>query len=401
MIRAFIMAAGKGTRMWPLTENRPKALIPILNKPILQHILDAVIDAGISKITILVGYKGDRIIKMFGENYRDSRITYEYQEVQKGTGDAVKYLRKYPEKKFLILNGDIIFEPSIVRELMREDTAVTAVMKENAEDYGLVVGEEYLARIEEKRKGARNSWVNAGIYLLPRDIVECECGPSPRGEYELVDMINILAKKINIKILRTNNYWFDLAYPWHVLDVTEFLLKIKKEFPNEGEIEENVVIRGGAEIGKNTRILSGTYIEGPVIIGSNCKIGPNAYIRPYSVIGNNCHIGNVCEIKSSVIMDHSKIPHFNYVGDSIIGENCNLGAGTKIANLRLDEKNVKVYVKGQLIDTNRRKLGVITGDNVHTGINSSIDVGTFIGSNVFIGPAATVKGIIKSNTKIF
>jgi bifunctional UDP-N-acetylglucosamine pyrophosphorylase/glucosamine-1-phosphate N-acetyltransferase len=146
--------------------------------------------------------------------------------------------------------------------------------------------------------------------------------------------------------------------------------------------------------------MSGSYIEGPAIIGDDCKIGPNCYIRPYTSIGSGCHIGNACEIKNSIIMDDSNVPHNSYVGDSVIGQNCNLGAGSKVANLRLDKKNIKVVLNGKKIDTKRRKLGVIIGDNVQTGINSMMNVGTMIGNDVFIGPGTVVSGEIKPNTKI-
>ena len=88
--------------------------------------------------------------------------------------------------------------------------------------------------------------------------------------------------------------------------------------------------------------MAGSYIEGPVIIGSDCKIGPNCYIRPHTSIENSCHIGNACEIKNSIIMGNTNVPHHNYVGDSVIGQNCNLGSGTKIANLRLDKKTINI-----------------------------------------------------------
>ncbi|RLF26371.1 MAG: hypothetical protein DRN05_07120 [Thermoplasmata archaeon] len=168
----------------------------------------------------------------------------------------------------------------------------------------------------------------------------------------------------------------------------------------EGEVEENVTLNGEVIIGEGSRVMNGSYIEGPVVIGRNCKVGPNCYIRPYTSIGDNCHVGNACEVKNSIIMSNSNIPHQNYVGDSIIGSNCNLGAGTKIANLRLDKRNIKVTINGKKIDTERRKLGVIMGDNVQTGINSMINVGSTIGNNVFIGPGATVSGMIKSNAQI-
>jgi bifunctional UDP-N-acetylglucosamine pyrophosphorylase/glucosamine-1-phosphate N-acetyltransferase len=133
-----------------------------------------------------------------------------------------------------------------------------------------------------------------------------------------------------------------------------------------------------------------------VIIGKSCDIGPNCYIRPSTAIGDNCHIGAGVELKNSIVMNGSKIPHISYVGDSIIGENCNLGAGTKIANLRLDKQNIKING----LQTNRRKLGAIIGDQVETGINVSINVGTLIGNNSSFGPGAFVKGVIPPGSRI-
>jgi len=193
--------------------------------------------------------------------------------------------------------------------------------------------------------------------------------------------------------------WRDVVYPWHLLDANEELLKkMKKEI--DGTVEGNVVLKDEVIIGEGTRVMSGSYIEGPVVIGKNCKIGPNCYIRPYTSIGDNCHVGNACEVKNSIIMSNSNVPHQNYVGDSIIGSNCNLGAGTKIANLRLDKRNIKVTINGKKIDTGRRKLGVIMGDNVQTGINAMLNVGTTVGNNVFIGPGAIANSEIKPEARV-
>jgi NDP-sugar pyrophosphorylase family protein len=150
-------------------------------------------------------------------------------------------------------------------------------------------------------------------------------------------------------------------------------------------------------IGANTVVRSGTYIEGPVIIGAGCRIGPNCYIRPATSVGDNCHIGAAVEVKNAIIMKDTDFPHLNYVGDSVVGEGCNFGAGTKIANLRLDKENI--FVMG--IDTRRRKLGAVIGDRVETGINTSINVGTMIGNNTFIGPGVVASGIIAPDSKLF
>ena len=193
--------------------------------------------------------------------------------------------------------------------------------------------------------------------------------------------------------------WRDVVYPWHLLDANEEILK-KMKTKIQGTIEKNVTINGTILVGKGSTIRSGSYIEGPVVIGTDSKIGPNCYIRPYTTIGNHCHVGNACEVKNSIVMNNSNVPHLNYIGDSIIGQNCNLGAGTTIANLRLDKKNIIVTLNGKKIDSKRRKLGMVMGDNVQTGINSSINIGTIIGNNVFIGPGAVIKGEITPKTKM-
>ncbi|MCK5459477.1 MAG: glucose-1-phosphate thymidylyltransferase, partial [Thermoplasmatales archaeon] len=221
---------------------------------------------------------------------------------------------------------------------------------------------------------------------------------SPRGEYEITDSINLLLNNMEMEGIFLKE-WRDVVYPWHLLDANEEILK-KTEKKIEGTVEENTTIRGNVTIGKDSIIRAGSYIEGPVIIGSNCKIGPNCYIRAYTAIGNNCHIGNACELKNSIVMDKSNVPHQNYVGDSVIGCNCNLGAGTKIANLRLDKKNINVVLNGKKIDTKRRKFGAVIGDNVQTGINATINIGTIIGNNCFIGQTASVEGEIKPNSTI-
>jgi bifunctional UDP-N-acetylglucosamine pyrophosphorylase/glucosamine-1-phosphate N-acetyltransferase len=242
--------------------------------------------------------------------------------------------------------------------------------------------------------------MNAGIYHFNKKIFDFikQTDKSLRGEYEITDSINLLLEKEEMEGIFLDE-WRDVVYPWHLIDANEELLK-KIDGNVEGVVEKNVTLKGKVSVGKNSIVMGGSYIEGPVAIGDNCKIGPNCYIRPNTAIGNNCHIGNACEVKNSIVMNNSNVPHQNYVGDSVIGQNCNLGAGTKIANLRFDKKNITVVLNGKEIDTKRKKLGVIMGDDVQTGINSMADVGSIIGNNVFIGPGATANGEIKPYTRI-
>ena len=208
-------------------------------------------------------------------------------------------------------------------------------------------------------------------------------------------LINQLKGKIAGYTIK-NYFWSDIGLPWQFLDANCYILN-KIETKILGNIEENVHISGNVYIGEGTQVRSGSYIQGPCYVGNNNIIGPNSFIRPYTFIANDCHVGQ-CEIKNSIILSHTSIPHFNYVGDSIICENVNLGSGTNIANLRFDEKNVKVAIKGQLIDSRRKKLGTIIGPNVKTGINVSIMTGKIIGNNSRIGAHTIVSEDIPPNT---
>ena len=184
--------------------------------------------------------------------------------------------------------------------------------------------------------------------------------------------------------------WVPVSYPWNLLDANKFLISEIKENEIYGKIEENVFIGERVKIGRDSVIKCGSYIEGDVVIGENCVIGPNCYIRGSTSIGDSCHIGANTEIKNSIIFENSNIPHHNYVGDSVIGSNCNLGAGTITANLRHDNKNIFVEVKGKLADTGRRKFGAIIGDNVKTGIGTLIYPGRKIGANKTTKPGEIV-----------
>jgi UDP-N-acetylglucosamine diphosphorylase / glucose-1-phosphate thymidylyltransferase / UDP-N-acetylgalactosamine diphosphorylase / glucosamine-1-phosphate N-acetyltransferase / galactosamine-1-phosphate N-acetyltransferase len=188
-----------------------------------------------------------------------------------------------------------------------------------------------------------------------------------------------------------------LRYSWDLLTVNEELIDSIKEDVIKGTVRERVTIDGNVIIGEGTVLLPGVYIEGNAVIGKNCKIGPNCYIRGKTHIGDNCHVGQAVEIKNSILMNKASVGHLSYVGDSIIGENTNFGAGTTTANLRHDGSNHHSKIGGKQIDTGRRKLGVIVGDNVHTGINTSIYPGRKLWPSISTLPGEVVKKDIQKS----
>jgi bifunctional UDP-N-acetylglucosamine pyrophosphorylase/glucosamine-1-phosphate N-acetyltransferase len=220
---------------------------------------------------------------------------------------------------------------------------------------------------------------------------------SERGEYELTDGLNALDSKEKIKIIELKD-WIEVGRPWDILVANEKLMPDVKAHI-EGDIEPGATLKGMVSVGRGTVVRTGSYIVGPVVIGEDCDIGPNCYIRPSTCLGKNVRVGNAVEIKNSAIMDGTKIGHLSYVGDSVVGSNCNFGAGTIASNLRHDNANIKSYIKGLPVDSGRRKLGVIMGDNVKTGIHTTIYPGTVIESGHRSMPASELRGMVCAAVK--
>lgn len=190
-----------------------------------------------------------------------------------------------------------------------------------------------------------------------------------------------------------------ISYPWDLLAINEEIVNSLEANEIEGTVKERVTIDGKIKLGKGSVILPGVYIEGNAIFGENCKIGPNCYIRGATSTGNKCHIGQAVEIKNSILMDNVSVGHLSYVGDSVICTKTNFGAGTITANLRHDGKNHRSMIEGSLVDTGRRKLGVIIGDNVHTGIHTSFYPGRKMWPDTITLPGEVVNQDIMPRTK--
>jgi UDP-N-acetylglucosamine diphosphorylase/glucosamine-1-phosphate N-acetyltransferase len=413
-MKAVILAAGEGKRLRPITSSKPKPMIPLLGKPLLEHTILGLKNAGIDQILLIVGYKQELIKNHFqkASSQLDVKIDYISQEEYLGTAHAAGYARDFIEDEdFLMMYGDLFVDPEIFKNIMQKykeqeyEGLITLLEVEHPQDYGIIKinSKKLVEEIIEKPFSNQNvgNLANAGIYLFKPLIFKGieKTQKSIRNEYEFTDSMQILIKEFGAKIIGANihNYfWTDIGLPWQLFEANKFLLdRIKTQ--KFGEIEENVKIHGNVYIGEGTTVRSGTHIQGPCYIGKNTIIGPNAFLRPYTSVEDNCHIG-MSEVKNSIILSNSSIPHFNYVGDSIICENVNLGAGTKISNLRFDNKTIKMKINEQRVDSGRRKLGAIIGPNSQTGINASIMCGKIIGENSVIGAHTIINEDVPSNS---
>lgn len=150
-------------------------------------------------------------------------------------------------------------------------------------------------------------------------------------------------------------------------------------------------------IGKGTVVEDGAMIKGPAIIGQNCEIRHNAYIRENVIIGDHCIVGNACEVKNSLLFNHAVAPHFNYVGDSILGCKAHLGAGVKVSNFKLVPGNILISVDGRTLDTGLRKFGALLGDNSEVGCNAVLNPGSVIGRGSVVYPNTNWRGVLGPN----
>ena len=188
----------------------------------------------------------------------------------------------------------------------------------------------------------------------------------------------------------------EVIYPWQLLDLHSKILERQYE-GRDGFVAGHIAgrlaqLEEGARLfaGAGSKVLPGVYVEGLVVIGKNCKIGPNCYLRGPISIGDQCHVGQGVELKNTILGDGTNVGHLSYIGDSVLANKVNLGAGTITSNLRHDGKNHHSVVEGEIMDTGRRKFGTIIGDGVHTGIHTSLYPGRKLGAGTTTLPGEVV-----------
>lgn len=412
-MKAVLLAAGEGQRLLPLTATKPKHMLRVGGKTILEHCLYALKANGITEILIITHYMGETIRNYIGNGSEFGvKIDYAEQTSVLGTGNAASIAEPFVEDEFVLAYGDLLFSAVAMKSLIdsylsnKVNTVMAAVPVEKPENYGIIeLGEQtQLRSLVEKPTPelAPSDLANAGLYIFKKDVFDAirQVKKSPRGEWELTDAVSLLAKKGKIvKVIQIEKAdWFDVGTPWDLLEANSWVLK-RMEHKVLGKIEDGAHILGPVTVAsKEARVRSGAYIEGPCFIDDGADVGPNCFIRPFTSIGKNVRVGNACEIKNSIIMDTTHVGHLSYVGDSILSNHCNLGAGTVAANLRLDDGPVKMVVKDKVVNTGRRKLGSILGDNVRTGVGALLMPGIKVGNDSWVGAGTIVEHDLPANS---
>ncbi|WP_148414075.1 bifunctional sugar-1-phosphate nucleotidylyltransferase/acetyltransferase [Haloferax sp. KTX1] len=389
-MQAILLAAGRGTRMRPLSNEVPKPMLTVAGQPIVGHTAEAAVKAGADELVMVVGYGQETVREYFGSSYRGVPVSYVEQDEQQGTADAVRAAEEYIDGAFAVLYGDNLYDPEGIDSLFDAAPSIASIRVPNPGNYGVLnVADGAVAEIVEKPDAPRNDLVNAGAYVFPaeaRDMLDVPL--SERGERELTDVLDRVIDQFNVSPV-TLDRWMDVGRPWELLEANEWKLKTFDR-RIDGDVSDDATVQGDVVVEAGATVRDGSVVEGPAYVSKGATVGPNAYVRGCTFVGPGVHVGHAVEIKNSVLLAETNVGHLSYVGDSVVGRRVNFGAGTNVANLRHDDEDVSVTVKGDRVSTGRRKFGVVVGDDVKTGINTALNAGVTLSEGAQTAPGETV-----------
>jgi glucose-1-phosphate thymidylyltransferase len=334
-MKGIILHGGYGTRLRPLTHTGPKQLIPVANKPISQHALEDLVEAGISEIAIVLGSTYPEKVK---EHYGDgskfgAKITYINQDAPKGIAHAIGLCEEYVQNEpFIVYLGDNLIKGGIrdfteTFKASNHDAMILLCKVENPQRFGVAEFDEKrrLIGMVEKPKHPPSNYALTGIYFFKPTIFKMikQLKPSWRGELEITEAIQLLLEKghdVGYQIVK--GWWKDTGAPEDILEANRLILdETKPEI--KSKIQNLASIQGRVSIGENTKIKSGAIVRGPTIIGNNSTVEKDVYVGPYTSIGNSTTIKRG-EIENSIIMDNCRIDIDDRITDSLIGPNSSI-----------------------------------------------------------------------------
>ena len=366
-MQAVILAAGEGKRVRPLTRSRPKALIPVANRPIIEYVIDALIMNGIRDIVVVVGYRKEQVIRFL--NQLDVPVEVVVQAKQLGTAHALKCAEPNIHGDFLLLPGDNYIDPHSIARIMGVSNAMLVKEHPNPSNFGVVMLKDgYVTDIVEKPEHAQGMMVSTGIYSLKKEIFSHIQGN------DITDAIAAMIRDgVRVEGVLADD-WQDAIFAWDLLKMNRRMLH---NLPpaREGIASRQTIIQGPVRIGKGTSIGPNTAITGPVVIGNDCTIGPNCCILPNTSIGSRVSLEPFTMIGDALVMDDTSVGSHSRIMNAVIGERCILAdhTSTSVASGLME-------IEGAAIVS---EFGAIFGDTVISGPFSTYR-NSILGNNVTI-----------------
>jgi len=391
MKQAVILAAGEGQRLRPFTVTKPKVMLSIAGKPILQYVVESLARNGIRDIVLVVGYRREQVFNFMGSGERFGvDITYITQERQLGTAHALTQAKAVTKSEFLVLPGDNLIEAdAIARFIAVKPEAMLVKRVDNPARYGVVTIENGMVKdIVEKPEEAKSNVVNTGIYAFTAEIFSFI-----EAQLDIPDALNnMLAQGYPISAQEIDGTWLDIVYPWDILSLNDAVLRqIRTNLG--GTIERGVSLKEPVSMGKDTVIRSNAYIVGPVVIGNNCDIGPNVCILPATSIGDNVVISSFSNVKNSVIGNDVNIGPGCIIQDSVIDSGCiikgHFAAYSGEADVKVDDEYHSVNV------------GAMLGEGCNLGNNVTAQSGVIVGNHCQVQALKLLSGRLPDKSLVF
>jgi bifunctional UDP-N-acetylglucosamine pyrophosphorylase/glucosamine-1-phosphate N-acetyltransferase len=410
-VKALILAAGYGTRLHPLTQHRPKAMLPLLGKPMLHHVIDTVHEAGMKDIVLVVGHFREQIEAYFGDGEEHGvTINYSEQPEPKGEYDAVLVAEDHlaDEDRFLMTDCDIITTTerftTTLKTAKSGDMALSLFEVPNPWQFGVVAldGTKITTIVEKPKKGTEPSNLAvAGVYVFTNAIFDML-----RKTQDLeVGIQKLIDEGHTVHGSHSKDPWVDVGRTWNILEASPVLfdrLRKQKGDPihTTATVSDSAHLSGDVWVGPQARVFPGAALVGPVYVGSNAIVGNNCLIRDHVVIEQGARVGFSCELRNTVMWPGSRIGHLAFVGDSILGFDVEIGANVVLSNYRFDGAEVKVMLRGQLVSTHTDKFGAVVGDASKIGCGAVVLPGRTIGYNSWIDPSIVVHKDVPDNAHI-
>ncbi len=391
MKQAVILAAGEGQRLRPFTVTKPKVMLSIAGKPILQYVVESLALNGIRNIVLVVGYRREQVFDYMGSGEQFGvDITYITQERQLGTAHALAQAKAATENEFLVLPGDNLIEADTIGQFVAiKPEAMLVKRVDNPTRYGVVTIDNGMVKdIVEKPREAKSNVVNTGIYAFTTEIFSFI-----EAQLDIPDVLNnMLAQGEPISAQKTDGTWLDIVYPWDILSLNDAVLR-QIQTNLGGTIETGVSLKGLVSVGKDTVIRSNSYIVGPVVIGNNCDIGPNVCILPATSIGDNVVISPFSNVKNSVISDDISIGPSCIIQDSVIDKGCVIKGHFTACS---DQADVEVDDEHHLVN-----IGAMLGEGCSLGNNVVAQPGVIVGNHCQVQALKLLSGRLPDKSLVF
>ena len=351
MIKAVLMAGGKGSRIRPLTLSRPKPLIPVANRPMIEYIVGKVKKSGYDELVVTLSYLKSQIKKLLKKKYPYLNIKYSVEKKPLGTAGGVKKASKHINDTFFVLSGDVLVDVDLneILDFHKKNNALATMVLTQVEDpsqYGIAVldDENQIVKFLEKPSPHEvfSKIANTGIYVLEPEILDYITN---KGEIDFSKDVfpQLLEEKAGMYGFVHDGYWNDLGRPKTYLQANYDVLnrKIKPE-PYGKKLVEGVGRLGDMWVGDGVDIKNKIRLIGPVVIGSGCVIEKNCVIGQNTIIGDNVHLEKNTTVKGSVVFPDSKVKEGSYLKDCIVDSSCTIERGSFIESGAILGSNVRL-----------------------------------------------------------